>query len=717
MKNKNRNAWIAIIAGLLVICLCFGVVGTGLTWMAFQAVANRELSNFPPDIDSPPPTSSVAEKDAKTSGTSEPTQEPTPVTVSRPPLSAPANTEGGDTLSRITTATLPREDLAELAIRFKGVSPREAEISCPTLSPGYEIGATRTFTLSNQDEHKLFQIQARLDYKTEHSYMWVQVAPRAVRLDGSKLRRAADTFERQIYPQTREFFGSEASPGVDCDPHVYILHAVDVGRSVGGYFSSPDGYSRAVRDDSNEAQMFVMHAARGYNGSDPGSKTYMSTLAHEFQHMISFNQTHAPDLWLEEGAAQLAERLNGYADTVSSVYEFAAVPETQLNTWDEGSAGGNSAHYGGGYLFWSYLYDRFGEEIVKKLARSPERSVQAFMRILAESGVVNPDTNQPITFEALFADFAVANYMNREKIEPADNDNRYNYATINVPPMAPQGNLDSRSYPFNAREAVPQFGTHYYELSGNKPVTLDFTGSTVVPLLPTNDPAGAFWWSNRADVSNSRLTREIDLTGVTSATLKYRAWYRLERDYDYAYASASEDGGVTWKVLNPSSCTTENPQGANLGCGYTGRSGTSSGTGDAPMWINEQLSLNDYAGGKILLRFEMVTDAAVSREGLAIDSIEIPEIGFKDDAGTDNAWQAEGWVRIEGNQLPQRWQVQLIVTGNDGKRSLQRMPLQENVGTLTLDFGAQGSVRSAVLAVSPTTQVTTEPGAYELNVR
>lgn len=695
--NKNRNAWLAVIAGLVLICACFGIVGTGLTWLIFRAVTS-EAARVPLSDDG-------AALEVNQGGLGAPATKTTSPPIVRATLPAPTGPVT-DQIAYIANTILPQEDLAELAIRFKGVSPQEAEISCPTLAPEYEIGATRSFTLTNSDTDEQFQIQARLEHKTDHVYMWVQSAPTQVRLNAARLRRAAEIFDREIYPRTRDFFGEEASPGVDCDPRVHIVHAVNLGRSVGGYFSSPDGYSRAVRSDSNEAQMFVMHAARGYNGSDPGSVAYLSTLAHEFQHMISFNQTHASELWLEEGAAQLAERLNGFADSVTTVYDFAAAPETQLNTWDESSAGGNSAHYGAAYLFWSYIYDRFGEAITRQFARSPERNSQALLNVLAANGVVNPDTNAPFTFEELFADFVIANYMDREPIEPGTN--RYNYTSIRVPPMAARANLSARSYPYTAREGISQMGTHYYELSGNRPVTVRFTGSTVVNLLPTDDADGAFWWSNRADASNPRLTREVDLTRVTSATLTYRAWYRLEKNYDYAYVTVSEDGGATWQVLEPPSCTTDNPQNANLGCGYNGPSG-----GDPPRWIEERVSLNDYVGKKILLRFEMVTDAGVNREGLAIDNIAIPEIGFRDDAGADAGWQAEGWVRVT-NQLPQRWQVQVIVTDRDGKRSLLRMPLTNNAGALTIDFGGRG--RSAVLAISPTTHVTTEPGAYELRI-
>ncbi len=689
MRNSNRSAWLIVISGLIVACLCFATAGAGLTYFALQASSQGGIAARPGGLPS-------------SSHTAAPAVVPT---VARTPVAA--GSAINSTYQNLANAMLPREDLADIAVRFKGVPASAAQISCPTLSKGYEIGATRTFTLSNQDDNTQFVITAQLEYKTPHAYMWVQTEPERVRLNANKLRQAADEFERQIYTTNRAFFGDEASPGVDCDEHVHVLHVTGVGRTVGGYFSSVDSFSRAVRSDSNEGQMFIMHAERGYNGSDPGSESYMSTLAHEFQHMISFNQTHAPSLWLEEGAAQLAERLNGYADTVTSVYDFAAVPETQLNTWGEGSAGGNSAHYGGGYLFWSYLYDRFGEDMVKKLARNPERSPQALMRVLADNGVTNPDTGKPFTFEEVFSDFVVANFVGRQKVESGGN--RFNYASIDVPPMTTRNSLGSSDLPFNVREAVPQFGTHYYELKGNKPVSVTFAGSTIVPILPMQDADGVFWWSNRADQSNPRLTREIDLTGVKSATLNFRTWFRMEADYDYAYVSVSEDGGVTWRTLKPPDCTTANPQNANLGCGYNGTSGGD----DAPQWIDQTVDLTPLAGKKFLLRFETITDAGVNREGFAIDNISIPEINWKDDGSDDAGWKSEGWSRVE-NTLPQFWQVQAILTDRDGRVTVQRMALKNNTGTLPIDLGG---VRSAVLAISPLTQVTTVPGAYDLQIK
>jgi immune inhibitor A len=604
---------------------------------------------------------------------------------------------------------LPPADLADLAVRFRGVPPTETQISCTVQAQGYEVGATREFILTNGGTHSQDTVTAVLAYKNADVHMWVETSPDRLNLNTTALRRAADDFSSKILPTNRAFFGEEANPGVDCDPHLNILHA-SLGSTAGGYFSSSDEYPRAVRPDSNVAEMFVVNADPGFNGSDPGSGAYMSALAYELQHMISFNQDHTPSLWLEQGASQLAQRLNGYADEISTIFAFAGRPTAQLNALSESNGAENSARYGGGYLFWAYLYDRFGPEVTQKAARAQERSIPGVMRALAEAGVTNPDTNQPYAFEDLFADWVIANYLGRKGIEgPAHN--RWNYSDTDIPPMSPATKLGGGDLPYESHDKANQFGTQYMDLHGSTPEQVSFTGSTTVPLLPMSLADGLFWWSNRADASDARLTREFDLTKVKSATLTYRAWYRLEQDFDYGYLSVSTDGGATWKLVKTPTCVTTNPNGSNLGCGYTGPSGS----GDQPEWIDEEADLTPFAGQKILVRFEVVTDAGVNREGLVIDDIQIPEIDYKDAVnGADDAgWKAEGFIRAD-NVLPQYWRVQVILSHDDGTTTLERIPLTDAVGSITIDFG--NGVQRAVLAVSAATQVTTEPGTYELKI-
>jgi hypothetical protein len=621
-----------------------------------------------------------------------------------------------DSYARITAAVAPREDQVDLALRYKGLRPEQAQVSCAALAD-LPVGSERPFSLINQDARARFDARARLLYKNANVYMWAQISPERVTLDTEKLRQAADSFEREVYPAVRAAFGSEAKPGVDCDARIHIVHVTGIGATVGGYFAAVDAQPKAVRSDSNEGQIYVMHAAPTMNGSDPGSRAYMATLAHEFQHMVASNNVHATELWLEEGAAQLAERLTGYGPNPNTVSAFAAAPDTQLNAWSEGSAGANTAHYGASYMFWSYLFDRFGESVVSRLLKHPQRSIDGLMRVLADNGARDDATGGALSFETLFADWTLANLNGRSDII----DGRHSYRSIDPPEMALQGQFGERDLPLDIDDALPQFAAHYVEIRAKRGADLNLTlrGSRTVGLLPAPtderaDASNPFWWSGRGDASNPRLTRAVDLRTVKQATLTFKALYRFENGYDYGYVSASTDGGRTWSTLRTQTCVTDNPQNANLGCGWTGSSNaTSSG---APRWVEERADLSAYVGQQILVRFECVSDAGTTREGLAIDDIGIPEIGLRDDASTDEGWTSEGFARVS-NALPQRWSVRALVHRQDDGVDIREIAIDPATGVGSLRIPAAEGARGVVLIISPVTRFTTEPAFYTLAAR
>ena len=222
----------------------------------------------------------------------------------------------------------------------------------------------------------------------------------------------------------------------------------------------------------------------------------------------------------------------------------------------------------------------------------------------------------------------------------------------------------------------------------------------------------AQWWSNAADEMESTLTREVDLSAVEGATLRFSAWYSTERDYDYAGVAVSTDGGCSWQTLPGQHTTDANPVGQNLGHGLTG----SSGGGPVAAWVDETMDLSPFAGRKVLLRFHYVTDQSYHGSGFAVDDVSIPEIGLADDAETDQGWEARGFLRsVNASALD--WAVQVIAFA-DGGTQVRQVPLSATSGgglqgTLRVDgFGA--AVRRVVVAMSPLVPVTLEPVDYRL---
>ena len=99
------------------------------------------------------------------------------------------------------------------------------------------------------------------------------------------IKALMDAFENKIYPTDREFFGSEWTPGVDDDPHIYVLYTGGLGSTVAGYYYYPDEYPPQIFQYSNAHEMFYISSSESLSSA----YTY-GTLAHEFQHMIHWYQ-------------------------------------------------------------------------------------------------------------------------------------------------------------------------------------------------------------------------------------------------------------------------------------------------------------------------------------------------------------------------------------------------------------------------------------------
>lgn len=650
----NRSIIAIVVATILSLCCCLTVLCLGMGVLIAPQIEDLFLST--------------------------PTPTPVPVIIRTPVAITERSAE-----EPLAETTIPERDLIALTARLKKAT-QPIPLVVNETPPHYALGDEEVFWVSNMDAKTHYTTTATLSYVTPHLYLWVE---KGSRLDQRALQRSAERFESQTYPTDRQFFGSEWTPGVDNDPHIHILYASGLGSSVAGYYSSADEYSKLVNPYSNEREMFYINADR----LQPGTEAYDSVLAHEFQHMIHWAVDRNEATWVNEGFSELASYLNGYKGGGFD-YAFSRSPDTQLTSWpDPGEA---SANYGASFLFTAYFLERFGDQALRRVVSHQANGIAGFDAILAEYG---------LTFEDVFADWLIANYLD----DPELADGRYGYQDLAVgPPQLDQTHTD---YPVRRSTTVHQYGADYIELQGQGDLTITFTGSTQVKLVPNNPRSGKyFWWSNRGDNSDMTLTRALDLTGLSQATLKVWLWYDIEEDWDYAYIEVSTDGGQTWDILKGRYTTDTNPSGNSFGHAYTGKSGSAD---EAPSWVEEEIDLAPYAGQEVLLRFEYITDDAVNHVGFCVDDIAVPELGYFDDAEGKGQWIAEGFVRTD-NILPQRFLVQLIELGPDIK--VRRMELDEaQSGRLVVqDLGKK--VKRAVLVVSALAPITTELGSYEYSV-
>ncbi len=573
--------------------------------------------------------------------------------------------------------TPPSRDLYDLARRLRpGPAPIAGGSPAP---PVRRVGDREVFWVMNLDTYTQFTVTAVLRYIGRHTLFYFD---ESTSIDQAVIEQTARQFEERVYPAVRRYFGNEPSPGPDGDPRLTILHARIPG--VAGYFSAADGYPRAINPYSNERTMFYVNL----DALRPGTPSYLSVLAHEFTHAVQFNEHRAEEGWIQEGLAELGSFLAGFDPRSAAV--FLADPDVQLNRWPEQpSAAGRN--YGAAYLFFRYLFSHYGGfDRVVDYMRGGGRGLDGLNAYLRPFGV---------DFDRVFLDWAVANLLGRR-------DDVYGYPDFDgavrlLTPLRPGESYSGR---------VNQLGARYFEVTAPGDYRLVFSGAAEAAVVPTRAPSGRyFWWGNRGDNIDSTLTREFDLTGLTRATLQFRAWYNLETNWDYAYVEASTDGGRTWQVLSGRYSRTDDPFGHSFGPGYTGRSGN----GPLPQWVDEAIDLTPFAGGRVLIRFEQVNDDAVNLDGFAVDDIRIPEAGFFDDAEQDSGWDARGFVRTD-NRLAQRFGVRVVKFG--GAVTVDTVPLDAtNRGEYALN-GVGRDFQRAVVIVAGLTPDADGPAAFQLTL-
>ena len=572
-------------------------------------------------------------------------------------------------------------DPYDLAQRLAG---KPAELLHSSVNPtpiSYKVGDVHDFWLLDMENYQRSSIRATLRYITPHAYMYVEEGVNVLQQD---IERSANEFETRIYPTVIEFFGQEWVPGIDNDPHLTILNARIPG--AGGYFSAYDEYPKAVNIYSNEREMIYINIAAVRVGS-PG---YYAVLAHELQHLVHWRADPSEEGWLNEGASELAVEICGFQP--GFVKNFTSSPDTQLNSWSD-EPNENDAHYGAAYLFMKYLVEHYGgKSALPEMISQQGDGAQGVDDYLYHMGY-------KADFDAVFKDWIIANYLDNEE-------GSYSYPGITV-----RVNTTETIADYAERSgAVRQYAADYFDIRLDGDATILFSGAPKVQLVPNEPHSGSGqWWGGRGDSVDNRVTREFDLSGLNKATLKYWLWYDIEEYWDYAYVEISDDGGTTWSLLAGQYTTTENPIGNSYGHGYTGISGG----GGEPIWVEESIDLSPYAGGKILVRFEYVTDEAANKVGFVVDDFSIPELGYADDGETGGDWVAEGFILLN-NLVDQRFIVQLIEFGDKIKVREITLDAQQR-GEANLNGFGKG-VEHTVLVVAAVTPITTEVARYRFSI-
>jgi hypothetical protein len=669
--TEKKSGISAIVIGIVVLlcCICVLVAGmAGYAYYTFTQVAPTLTDSpiFPPVEGSTPTSESELVR-------------PTEEIIST------------DTIQTLEQSVVPENDVYELACRLQGKCNISKTLSAPVIP--LTVGTTQKFWITNMDTNENTQINATLLYITPLTYFW---AEEGVDVNEADMKALMDEFDQKIIPTDREFFGSEWTPGVDNDPHIYVLYAGGLGSNIGGYFSSSDEYNPLVRQYSNGHEAYVLTSSQPL-----GDEYAYSTLAHEFVHMIQFPTDRNDVSWLDEGFAELGAFLNGY-DVGGADWYYVQSPDLQLNDWATNDSPDFGSHYGQSFLYVTYFLDRFGEEATKALTANPENDLASVDDTLKTLNAVDPQTGKLITADDVFMDWAAAMYL----MDDGVGDGRYTYHNYPTAPQTADTETISNCPQSTLTREVHQFGIDYINISCAGDHTLTFTGSTAVNMLPVDPYSGSYSFvTNRGNESDMTLTREFDFTNISdSITLSFRTWYDLEKDYDYLYLEVSEDG-ENWQIITTPSGTGENPSGNSYGWGYNGATNN---------WMQEEVDLSQYAGKKIQVRFEYITDAAVLGEGFLLDDVSVEATSYQSDfEADDGGWTAAGFSRVQ-NVIPQTFRLALITKDSSGIRV---QPIEVSSDQLAEVPLSLKNGEEAILIITGTNRYTRKNAAYQFEIK
>lgn len=254
----------------------------------------------------------------------------------------------------------------------------------------------------------------------------------------NKIYDLADAFDNIIYPKETEFWGSEPNPGIDGDPKITIFFEQLISGN-GGYFDTLNGYDV---NGSNKREMFFISVDAVNNIEN--AKMF---LAHEFQHLISFNQKDilrkiAEEVWLNELRSEYSISLVGFNEPYNDsglarrADLFLNQPSDSLTEWPN-----VSLDYAQAALFGEYLVEQYGPDILTETLRSSDAGINSINRFLENH-------NYKERFTDIFGNWAIANYLNN-----ISQNLRYGYSlsglqNLKISPSSVTNLLSQSSYNF-----------------------------------------------------------------------------------------------------------------------------------------------------------------------------------------------------------------------------------------------------------------------------
>lgn len=262
--------------------------------------------------------------------------------------------------------------------------------STRSVQASYDTGDSKSFWVENMETNESYQLTAKLLYSGTHADVWVHDNE----ITATEAAKLGSEFDNKIHSSVTASFGSESDVNNDGKVNILSYDIQDgfdgTGGYIAGYFSPVDLYNYS---NSNKAEIFYIdtYPLMDESGDIDVSEAYM-TLAHEFQHMVNFNQnvfvqgSSQLDTWLDEGLSMAAEQIYSKDVLQSRIdyynYSTSITSGHSLLNWDY--YGDTLANYSLSYLFLQYLKYQAGQgdSIFKEIIANTNSNYQAVETII-----------------------------------------------------------------------------------------------------------------------------------------------------------------------------------------------------------------------------------------------------------------------------------------------------------------------------------------------
>ncbi|MCA0457098.1 MAG: immune inhibitor A [Chloroflexi bacterium] len=449
------------------------------------------------------------------------------------------------------------------------------------LSPAYEVGDTAQFWVSKAGKATPTEITATLAAQTSFLELWVEeglpYAPAAMELPASNMMYASLLFRDRVnlggitaVPETLDDIENAdklAFADIDGNEALTIVFARDLNTTHHVLYNPVNNQPEewVANGWTNESAVLFVNtsASPALELNDP---SYSQFVARAIFNALVEQNNPSQTPWLRDAQSwYMVLNLFSRDITPADFQTFFSTPDLPLTSDDTE----RSAITAAGQIFLRYVEQRFGGQVLREWFSTSGSGFDQLTTILADHGITDLVTDEPITGQDVFADWAMANVLNS-----AVGDTRYVYTHPAAEGLSAAAPGLQDQFDFQVPNlSVSQYGSSYVVFSATQPADfqLAFNGATTVNRLPmTGDSGNHFYWSGNSLYQNTAISQTFDLTGVQSATLTFDVWHQLAEGWNYGYVSVSEDGGNTFKPLVSSGVTTTNPYGLSYGPAFTG---------------------------------------------------------------------------------------------------------------------------------------------------